>query len=145
MKLVTVTLFNRDTEGEDHHSSAKNPKVSALSTFWSITSWIQTSPVYNSTKPTVSTTDLSEEESFDRRKVAREKIIKEWHCTEHSLPDKPVACWQDKNCLGLCFTLSMSNINFWASHIVSWFNYHHSLNTNDSFHRLQILMYTQNA
>ena len=33
MKLVMVMLFNRDAEGEDHHSSAKNPKVSALSTF----------------------------------------------------------------------------------------------------------------
>ena len=40
MKLVTVTLFNRDAEGEDHCSSAKNPKVSALSTFWLMKSWI---------------------------------------------------------------------------------------------------------
>ena len=56
----------------------------------------------------MSTPDLSKEESFDRRKVAREKIIQEWHCAEHSLPDKPVACWHDKNRPGLCFTLELS-------------------------------------
>ena len=33
VKLVMVTLFNGDTEGEDHCFSMKNSKVSALSTF----------------------------------------------------------------------------------------------------------------
>ena len=56
--------------------------------------------------------------------------MQEWHYTEHSLPDKLVVCWNNEDCLGLCFMLSMNNINFWASCIVSWFNYHHSLQLN---------------
>ena len=65
----------------------------------------------------MSTTKPSEDHDlvFKNKKEAREKIIQEWLCAKHSLPDKPAACWHDKNCLGLCFPLTMSNINFWVS------------------------------
>ena len=67
---------------------------------------------------------------FEKKRVAQDKIIQEWFCMEHLLPDKPVACWHDKNHPGVCFSLTISNINYWVSHIVCCFNYPLWFNTN---------------
>ena len=50
----------------------------------------------------------------------REKIIEQWNCTDHSLPDKPAACWHHKDHPGICYQLTIGNINFWVSLIVSY-------------------------
>ena len=53
----------------------------------------------------------------------RERLLSWWHCNDHSLPDKPAACWKDADQSGVCFPLTIRNINYWISRIVSYFNW----------------------
>ena len=57
---------------------------------------------------------------FARKQEIREKIIQKWLCADHSLPDKPTACWHHKDEPGVCYPLTIGNINYWAARIVSY-------------------------
>ena len=57
---------------------------------------------------------------FARKQEIREKIIQKWLCADHSLPDKPTACWRREDEPGVCYPLMIGNINYWAARIVSY-------------------------
>lgn len=65
-----------------------------------------------------------EDEAFDKKKVVIEQLTNYWRCEIHSLPDKAVACWKpiEQRPHGDCYPITQSNINFWASCIVSYFS-----------------------
>ena len=46
--------------------------------------------------------------------------MEEWLCANHSLPDKPAACWHRKDEPGVCYPLTIGNINYWISLIVCY-------------------------
>ena len=73
------------------------------------------------------------EVEFAQKKEIREKITEKWLCPNHSLPDKPVACWHHKDEPGVCYPLTIGNISYWASCIVSYLNYSYSA---DDLHAL---------
>ena len=56
---------------------------------------------------------------FDEKKAVWEKIIQWWNCTEHSLPDKPAACWHHRDHPGVCYPITLGNLNYWVVLIVS--------------------------
>ena len=51
------------------------------------------------------------------------KILETWLCATHSLPDKPTACWHHKDEPGVCYPLTVGNINYWIACIVSYLDY----------------------
>ena len=62
----------------------------------------------------------SDDTLFAWKKEIREKIIEKWLCADHSLPDKPIAYWHHKDEPGVCYPLTIGNINYWAAHIISY-------------------------
>jgi len=59
------------------------------------------------------------DERFEKMKVIIAELTARWSCEIHSLPDKPSLCWTPKDQPGTCYPINQSNINFWASRIVS--------------------------
>lgn len=81
------------------------------------------SSLQSSTKSGTSTLDTASnahDSLFEKKKATREKIIERWICADHSLPDKPSACWHHTNHPGICYPLTIGNINYWVSLIVSY-------------------------
>lgn len=54
-----------------------------------------------------------------KKKEIAAKINKIWTCKQHSLPDKPVLCWRERdnngNLFGPCYPITVSNVNFWTT------------------------------
>jgi len=63
-----------------------------------------------------------EDEIFEKKKGIIEQLTKYWQCEVHSLPDKPALCWIpiEQRPHGNCYPITQSNINYWASLIVSF-------------------------
>ena len=49
----------------------------------------------------------------------RSSSVQWWNCTEHSLPDKLAACWHHRDHPGVCYPITLGNLNYWAALIVS--------------------------
>ena len=74
--------------------------------------WFSTLTTQTSTKSGTNTPDAasnSHDLLFDEKKAVREKIIQRWNCTEHSLPDKPAACWHHRDHPGVCYPITLGN------------------------------------
>jgi hypothetical protein len=50
----------------------------------------------------------------EKRCAARKAITEVFSCATHSLPDKPALCWKDPG-QNLCYPITESNLNFWAT------------------------------
>jgi hypothetical protein len=70
------------------------------------------------------TSATKQDEVFDKKKVFIEQLTEFWRCEIHSLPDKAALCWKptEQRPHGDCYPITQSNINFWASCIVSYFS-----------------------
>ena len=69
------------------------------------------------------TPTTKQDELFEKKKAIIEQLTEHWSCQTHSLPDKPALCWMpiEQRPHGNCYPITQSNINFWASCIVSYF------------------------
>lgn len=65
----------------------------------------------------------TKQDDFEKRKVMVEQLTNHWRCDVHSLPDKPTPCWKpvDQRPHGVCYLITLANLNYWASCIVSYF------------------------
>ena len=61
-----------------------------------------------------------QDELFEKKKEVIQQLTDRWSCEIHSLPDKPSLWWKPVD-PGECYPITQSNINFWASCIVSSF------------------------
>ena len=59
------------------------------------------------------------DENFQLHQATIARLKKHQCCKVHSLPDKLVYCWQHKDEPGVCYPITVSNKNFWASCVVS--------------------------
>jgi len=73
-----------------------------------------------SSAKTMYATMTKNDEHFEKLKVIIAELTKRWMCEIHTLPDKPSLCWTPKDQPGTCYPITQSNMNFWASHIVSY-------------------------
>ena len=69
---------------------------------------------------TVDAPTTMNDKRFEKLKVIIAELTERWMCEIHSLPDKPSLCWTPKDQLGTCYPITQSNLNFWASRIVSY-------------------------
>jgi hypothetical protein len=118
-KLVVVQLFDKGTEGV---SVEKGVKVSSY--HFNSGQLIYILLIQKSAKPPgdVDAPMSKQDEIFEKKKVIIEELTKHWQCEVHSLPDKPALCWTpiEQRPHGSCYPITQSNINFWASRIVSF-------------------------
>jgi hypothetical protein len=118
-KLVVVQIFNRGTEGKSGEKDKVSNYITVTSIVYNLSILIQ-----KSTKPLgdVDTRTSKQDDLFEKKKIVIEQLTMHWRCEIHSLPDKPALCWipMEKRPHGDCYPITQSNINFWASCIVSY-------------------------
>lgn len=116
-KLVTVQLFDKNAEG-DGGPGGKSTKVRTLFPVQVID--LKCQFLQNAAAKTVDAPMTKNDERFEKLKVIIAELTERWTCEIHSLPDKPSLCWTPKDQPGTCYPITQSNMNFWASRIVSY-------------------------
>ena len=54
------------------------------------------------------------DDSFEKQTAIRQSLIELHSCPTHSHPDKKAICWKDGG-QGLCYPVTESNLNLWAT------------------------------
>jgi hypothetical protein len=122
-KLIMVQLFNKDAEG-DGVSGGKGAKVRRSLSVQQQATYLYLLTQKSAKSPAMDAPMTKQDEIFQKKKVVIEQLTEHWSCKIHSLPDKPALCWTpiEQRPHGNCYPITQSNVNFWASCVVSYFS-----------------------